>query len=304
MLNAHIMLWLIAIIWGFAFVAESAGAQALEPYSFNSAKFVLAILTLIPLLFIFPHKQIYQTRKLLGYGIFLGLFLFAGFTFQQTGLMYVTAGDAGFISSTYIVIIPIIAMLFGQKIPLTTWTGILVTIAGLYQLSVGPDFSIEKGDVIELIGAFFWACHVLLIGYYAKQLPVIPLAITQFSTAAILSIIMAFTFESPKLSNYLTEWIPILYVSIVGFGFASILQILAQKTVPASISGLIISMSAVFAVFSDWLFMGVIPTYNTYIGSSLILAGMLITQAPSIKRVTNSTKNNFKSNEQNDKDKT
>lgn len=220
-------------------------------------------------------------------GSLLGLFLFAGFTFQQAGLMYINAGDASFISGTYIVIIPLIAMVFGQKTPISTWLGILITIIGLYKLSVGPNSNIEHGDIIELIGAFFWACHVLLIGHYAKTLPAIPLAITQFSFAAILSVCMVFIFETPKLENYLIQWLPILYISVVGFGIASILQIVAQRSVPASISGLIISIAAVFAVIADWLIMDVAPSSNTYLACSLILLGIVVTQYPALKRSPN-----------------
>jgi len=277
MILAHIMLWLTAIIWGSAFVAQSTVTNLLEPNSFNAARFALATITLIPLLYLFPHKQDYQARSLILKGTLLGTVLFTGFGFQQTGLLYVSAGDAGFISSTYIIIVPIIGLAFGEKISRDTWIGIIFAVAGLYTLCIGPNFSINHGDIIELTGAFFWACHLLLISKLSKQFPPIPLAITQFSSAAILASISALLFEQPRLSHFTQEWLPLLYSSLIALGLASLFQIMGQKHVSATISALILSSAAVFAVISDWLFLGTSLSSKSYIGCGLILIGLSIT---------------------------
>jgi len=274
------MLWFTAVIWGAGFVAQSTAMHLLEPNSFNAARFILAAITLTPLLFLFPHKREYKRRVLILGGMLSGTCMFAGFSFQQTGLLYITAGDAGFISSVYIVIVPVIGLTMGHKTHTNTWLGVLFAIVGLYYLSVGPDFSIQKGDVLELIGAFFWAADVLIIGYLSRRLPVIPLAITQFSFAALLAITATLIFETPTLLDFTHEWIPILYAGIVASSIATTLQILGQRDVPASMSALILSTEALFAVIADWLILDVSLTLDAYVGSALILTGMLISQWP------------------------
>jgi len=277
---AHIMLWLTAIIWGVGFVAQSAGMNSLEPHSFNAARFILAAISLIPLLFIFPSKQSYQIRTLVLGGIVGGIFMFTGFTFQQTGLLYTTAGNAGFITSVYIVLVPIIGMAFGQKTARNTWIGITFAIVGLYSLTIGPNLTINYGDALELAGSFFWASHVLVIGYLSKRIPAIPFAITQFCVAAVLAIAAAFIWETPKLENFYLAWVPIAYAGIAASGIACTLQILGQKKVSPSASALILSTEAVFAVIAGWLFMDEVLSFDAYVGCGLILIGMLISQWP------------------------
>lgn len=287
MIRAHIMLWMTAIIWGLSFVAQSSVTSLLEPNSFNAARFVFATLSLTLLLFIFPTKQCYQRRELIKKGVLLGIVLFTGFSFQQAGLDYVSAGDAGFVSSTYIVIVPLIGFMMGQKVTKSTWLGVLIATFGLYFLSVSKNFNIKHGDIIELIGAFFWACHVILISKLAKQFPPIPLATAQFATAALLASIAAYSFEQPKLSHYTQEWAPILYSSVIALGIASIFQILGQKQVSASISALILSTAAIFSLLGDWLIVENALSTRAYIGCGFILAGLIITLIP-CKSTTNS----------------
>jgi len=284
--SSHFILCLTAIIWGTAFVAQSEASQLLGPYSFNAARFTLAAISLSPLLYFIPSKQDYSFPTLILGGMFAGTCLFIAFSFQQSGLNYVTAGDAGFITSTYIVIVPVLAMAMGQETSRYTWIGIFFALTGLYQLSVGPKFSINYGNTLELAGAFFWAFHVLIIGYLSRRLPAIPLAVTQFIMAAMLSIFCALVFETPKLSNFIHEWLPILYTGIVASGIARTLQIIAQKKVAPSTCALILSTEAFFAVVADWLFLDVSLSFEAYVGSGLILTGMLISLWPRQQKIS------------------
>ncbi len=277
---AHIMLWLTAIIWGTGFVAQSAGLNSLGPHSFNAARFILAAISLIPLLYFFPSKQVYKYRSLLLGGLVSGVFMFTGFSFQQTGLLYTTAGNAGFITSVYIVLVPILGMAFGQKTARNTWIGILFAIVGLYSLTIGPNLTINYGDALELAGSFFWASHVLIIGYLSRRLPAIPLAITQFSIAAVLAILATFIWESPKVTDFYQAWLPIVYAGVAASSIACTLQILAQRSIAPSTSALILSTEAVFAVIAGWVFMGEVLSFDAYFGCGLILVGMIISQWP------------------------
>jgi drug/metabolite transporter (DMT)-like permease len=153
---SHLLLLGAAVIWGFAFVAQSVGMDYLEPHSFNAARFLLGALSLLPLWFLMGKKRLPQGRALLLGGVAAGTIMFGGFSFQQIGLLHTTAGNAGFITGMYIVLVPIVAMLLGQSTNKQTWSGVILAVLGLYSLSVGPDFSINKGDFLQLIGAFFW----------------------------------------------------------------------------------------------------------------------------------------------------
>ncbi|MFT2112387.1 DMT family transporter [Marinomonas sp. 2405UD68-3] len=280
---SHVMLWLTAIIWGFAFVAQSTGMENLGPYSFNAARFILATLSLIPLLFIFPSKQSYDVKKLVIVGSIAGAILFIGSSFQQVGLLYTSAGNAGFITSLYIVLVPVFGLALSQKTTKNAWIGIIVALVGFYILTVEPNFTINYGDVLEFIGAIFWACHVLIIGYYARHLPAIPLSIIQCFIATILSIIFAVTTENNRMDDFKSAWLPLLYAGVASSSIAYTLQIIGQKKVSASISALILSTEAVFAVIGGWLFMGEILTSKAYLGCAFILLGMIISQWPKRK---------------------
>ncbi|MCZ2721239.1 DMT family transporter [Marinomonas sp. 15G1-11] len=280
---SHIMLWCTAIIWGFAFVAQSAGMENLGPYSFNAARFAMASCALIPLLFLFPSKQSYQFKKLLIVGSVAGVVLFIGSSLQQIGLLYTSAGNAGFITSLYIVLVPIFGLLLSQKTTRKAWLGIAVAIVGFYILTIEPGFKINYGDALEFIGAMFWASHVLVIGYYSRHLPAIPLSIIQCIITALLSIIAASALEDNSIEDFKAAWLPLLYAGVASSSIAYTLQIIGQKKVSASISALILSTESVFAVIGGWLFMGEILSAKAYVGCAFILLGMIISQWPQKK---------------------
>jgi drug/metabolite transporter (DMT)-like permease len=280
---SHVMLWCTAIIWGFAFVAQSVGMESLGPYSFNAARFTMASCALIPLLFLFPSKLNYSIKKLIIVGSIAGVILFIGSSLQQIGLQYTTAGNAGFITSLYIVLVPIFGLLLSQKTTMKAWVGIAVAIIGFYILTIEPGFKINYGDALEFIGAMFWATHVLVIGYYSRHLPAISLSIIQCIITAILSLIAATTLESHTVEDFKAAWLPLLYAGVASSSIAYTLQIIGQKKVPASISALILSTESVFAVIGGWLFMGEVLSSKAYVGCMFILLGMIISQWPQKK---------------------
>lgn len=277
---AHIFLWATAAIWGFAFVAQSVGMESLGPHSFNAMRFLLATLSLLPLLFIFKPKQSQNNRQLWLGGIAAGSCLFLGFTCQQIGLQYTTAGNAGFITSMYIVFVPILGLMFGHKTERHTWIGVGLSLVGLYSLTVGPNLSINKGDAIELLGTLFWTGHVLLIGYLSRYVSALPLSIVQFFVATLLASITAFTLETPTLEGIKMAWWPLVYAGVASSGIAFTLQTLGQKNVSPSISALILSSEAVFAILGGWIFMEETLSNRALVGCGFIMTGMIISQWP------------------------
>ncbi|MFD1384117.1 DMT family transporter [Rhodanobacter aciditrophus] len=276
----HIFLWLTACIWGFAFVAQSTAMDDIGPHTFNAVRFLLATLSLIPLLLLFKTSQAYDFKKLLICGTSAGTLIFCGFTFQQMGLLYTTAGNAGFITSMYIIFVPLVGLLFKQKIDRLAWVGIGVALVGFYTLTVGPNLSINKGDALELVGTLFWTSHVLFIGYLSRSLPALPLSIMQFAVATVLATLTAFIFEAPTIAGIDAAWWPLVYAGVASSGIAFTLQTLGQRKVIPSTTALILSMEAVFAVIGGWLFMGELLTSQALFGCGLIFTGMIVSQWP------------------------
>ncbi len=278
---SHLLLVTAAAIWGFAFVAQIAGMDYLEPHSFNAARFLLGAISLIPLWFFMGGKRKPQGRTLLLGGVLAGTVMFGGFSFQQFGLLHTTAGNAGFITGMYIVLVPIVGMLLGQTSNKQIWGGVILAVLGLSALSIGPDLKINSGDLLELIGAFFWTGHVIVIGWLSRKVDAISLSISQFIVAALLASLCAFLFEAPAISNFQAAWVPLLYAGIASSGIACTLQIIAQRKVEPSVTALILATEAVFAVMGGWLILGEEVGAKELVGCSLMLAGMIVSQWPS-----------------------
>lgn len=290
---AHLLLIMIAAIWGSGFVAQRAGMETLGPLSFNAARFVLAILSLLPVWWYQQQRLRRETEQTVEYGtvfwaggLLAGTVMFAGFTLQQMGLQYTTAGNAGFITSIYIVLVPLLGLLLGQTTRLYTWVGIGLAVVGLYNLSIGPDFSINQGDWLELLGSLFWAVHVLTLGWLSPRLKdLVGLSILQFVVAACWAIITAQWLEQPHWADFVTAAVPLLYSGFIVSGLGFTLQLVAQRTVSSSVAALILSGEAVFALIAGWLFLGEDVGSKQLFGCSLMLAGMLISQWPEKKQI-------------------
>ena len=291
--SAHFILVLISAIWGSGFVAQRLGLDSLGPFSFNAGRFVLATLALLPIWWWMHRRTLASTAtpknsKLFWLGSALaGSIMFIGFSFQQMGLQYTTAGNAGFITSMYIVIVPLLGLFIGQRTRLLTWAGIGLAVIGLYALSVGPDFQINYGDGLEFIGAFFWAGHVITLGWLSRRISdVVGVSVVQFAIAALWSILAAALFEQPSWAAYQAAIGPLLYSGVIASSLCFTLQIMAQRTVDASVAALILSGEAVFALLVGWLFLNEAVTSKQLIGCSLMLAGILISQWPERKLVS------------------
>ncbi|HMT92851.1 DMT family transporter [uncultured Thiothrix sp.] len=288
--SAHFILVLISAIWGSGFVAQRLGLASLEPFSFNAGRFVLATFSLLPIWWFMRQGQAKppaSETKLFWFGSFLaGTVMSIGFAFQQTGLLYTTAGNAGFITSMYIVIVPLLGLLVGQTTRPLTWVGIVLAILGLYALSVGHDFHINRGDYLEFMGAFFWAGHVITLGWLSRRVSdLVGVSVVQFAVAALWSSLLAVTLEQPSWPNYQAALWPLVYSGLIASSLCFTLQIIAQRTVDASVAALILSCESVFALWVGWLFLEEAVNAKQLFGCSLMLAGILISQWPERKLV-------------------
>ncbi len=278
-LRAELLLLLTALIWGFAFVAQRVGMEYIGPYLFNAARFALGCLPLIP--FVMRNTSGPLTAHLLRAApgsLLAGLFLFIGSSFQQVGLVYTTAGKAGFITGLYVILVPIMGLLLKQRIGLRSWIGALTATVGLYLLSVKPPFSIAYGDALVLISALFWAGHVLIIGRLSRQIDWAALAFLQFLTCSLLSTGIALFTEPIALQPLTDAALPILYGGVLSVGVAYTLQVVAQRKAPASHAAIILSLETVFAAFGGWLLLDETMRLRGLAGCGLMLVGMLVSQ--------------------------
>jgi drug/metabolite transporter (DMT)-like permease len=282
-MKSNLLLLITAVIWGFAFVAQRAGMEFVGPFTFNTARFLLGSISLIPLLIInqrrkVQNEQILTKKNLISGGLAAGLCLFLGAAFQQTGLVHTSAGKGGFITGFYIILVPILGLLIKQKTSILTWAGAMISIIGLYFLSVNESFKINIGDILVLIGAFFWAFQILVIGFFSNRTDPIKLSSTQFMICAILSFLSALIDEKIIIENILSASIPILYAGIFSAGIAFTLQIVAQKEAHPSNAAIIMSLEAVFAVIGGWLILDETIPARGLIGCAFMLAGMILSQ--------------------------
>ncbi len=275
-----------AIIWGFAFVAQRAGMDYVGPFTFNGIRFAIGSLSLLPLV-LMSREQRTATNKILPNpglktilfgGAALGLALFSGASLQQIGLVYTTAGKAGFITGLYVIMVPVLGLFWKQQPKIGTWIGVILAAIGLYFLSVTEQFTIEMGDLLVLIGAIFWAAHVLIVGWLSPRINPIKLAFSQYVACSILSLITASVVELITLSSIFEAAIPILSAGLLSVGIAYTLQVIAQRDAHPAHAAILLSLEAVFAAVGGWLILGEIISPRGLVGCGLMLAGMLLSQ--------------------------
>jgi len=288
-LKSDSLLLLTAFIWGTTFVAQRMGMDHIGPMTYNASRFALGAITLMPLILVLRRAGVAPRRKasrrfLLWGGALAGLALFGGASFQQMGLLYTTAGKAGFITSLYVVLVPLMGLFLGHRCGWFLWLGVALAVAGLYLLSVTESFTIGRGDLLVLVSAFFWAIHVQLIGYLAKRGSPLRIAWVQFVVCSALSLAAAVLTEEVTLAGVREATIPILYGGILSAGVAFTLQVVCQRTSPPAHAAIIMSLETVFAALAGWLVLSERLDLRDIAGCVLMLAGLMVVQLPPLLR--------------------
>lgn len=277
-IKADLILLLVAIIWGSAFVAQRVAAQNISVYLFNGTRFMLGTIVLLPFLFrsrsnLHMPKTGYPTMML------AGLLLFAGTSLQQHGMRWTTAANAGFITGLYVVLIPIILALFIRQPPRKViWLAAILASLGLFLLSTGGSLRLAPGDAFELLGALMWALHVLLIGWLVKRVDIFALSVIQYSVCSALSLALAFLMESNSFGNLSGYLWTVLYTGIFSIGIGYTLQAVGQKVAPPADAAIILSLEAVVAATAGWLLLGENLSGIQVAGCGLMLVSMVIAQ--------------------------
>jgi drug/metabolite transporter (DMT)-like permease len=291
-IKVNLLLLITAIIWGTSFVVQKLGMNYIDPFTFGASRFLLGAIVLVPVIMIFDKlgkrnettkiektkKVKFKTRDLLIGGVLCGTALFLGASAQQWGIVYTTAGKAGFITALYIVLVPLIGIFMHKKVNLITWLGVGLAVIGLYLLTIKDGFSIQKGDAIVLIGTVFWALQIIFVDMYVDKTDGIKLSFVQFVTAGLLSAIASVLFESPSISGIIACAGPIIYAAIMVVGVAYTLQIIGQKYTNPTVAAIILSMESVFAVISGAIFLNESTNMRESFGCVLVFVSVLVTQ--------------------------
>ncbi len=287
-----IMLTLCALIWGTAFIAQSVGAQYVGPLTFNFSRSILASLFLFPCIFLFDalagkKLSLWGTEdnaarhRLLRGGIICGLILTADSLVQQIGMAYTTVGKGGFITSLYIIIVPILGRcFFGRTVHFQQWVSVLLASIGMYFICLSGVVSVNKGDLYILVSAFCFAIHILSVEYFAQDVDGVRFSFLQFLACTVANGLLMFIFENPTTEQINLALIPILYAGIMSSGIAYTLQILGQAKVNAVLSSMLLSLESVFAVLSGWLILNQVLTLRELFGCCLVFSAIILAQLP------------------------
>lgn len=284
-LAGNLMLLLTALIWGVAFVAQSVSMDFIGPFTFNGIRSIIGGLSLLPVLAVLRRrgapKPVGERRRmtLIG-GVCCGLVLFAASSFQQFGLVEADPGKAGFITTLYIVIVPLAGLLFGRRVRPLVWVAVLLAAGGLYCLCVKASFEIGRGDLLVLCSAFLFSVHILVIDFFSPRVDGVLMSCVQFFVAGALGILCMFLFEAPKMDRILACWLPILYAGVLSTGVGYTLQIIAQKNTNPTVASLLMSLESVFAALAGWLLLGEVFTGRELAGMVLMMGAVILAQLP------------------------
>ncbi len=281
--TADLLLLLTALLWGFAFAFQRMGNEFVGPFTYNGVRFALGAASLIPVIRYLDRKRVEKPLAPPPFPFWMaallaGVILTVGSALQQVALLYTTAGKAGFITGCYVVITPLLGMAFGQRAARGHWAGAVCAAVGLFLLSVTDSFTLAPGDGLVLIGAVFWACHVLALSWLAPRFDPVRLACGQFVVCAALHLVVAVIRETITLQGLWAAAVPILYGGVVSVGVAYTLQVVAQRRANPTHAAVILSLETVFAAAGGWLLLNETLGPRGLFGCGLMLAGMLVSQ--------------------------
>ena len=304
-MQSNILLLITAFIWGSAFVAQKSGMEYIEPFTFNGIRTFIGGLVLIPVILIMNRgkaaeetlsqgEKKQQNKLLVIGGVCCGTVLFIASSLQQFGVMYTTAGKAGFITTLYVVMVPIISILIGKKIRPIMWLCVIMGAVGLYLLCMtDASFKLTFGDTLVLLCAVAFSVHIMVVDHFSPKMDGVKLSCIQFITAGTLGLIGMIIFENPNLDAILQCWLPILYAGVLSSGVGYTLQVVAQKHAEPTVASLLMSLESVFAVIAGAILLHEVMSPRELFGCVVIFAAVIIAQLPSKEeRMEKRLKNN------------
>ena len=288
-----ILLFITAVIWGVAFVAQSAGMDYVGPYTFNAVRCLLGGIVLIPCVFFLTRSAKKEQKKdgtaskmpvmdrpkdLLIGGLICGFMMFVSTTLQQVGSAYTTVAKAGFITALYIIIVPILGIFLKRKAGLKIWISVVIALVGLYLLCMKGSLSLSKGDFLILICSICFAIHIMVVDHFTEKVSGTKLSCIQFLFAGALSSVLMFLFEEPHWADIGAAWLPICYAGILSCGVAYTFQIIGQRGTDPTIASLILSLESVVSVLAGWILLGETLSPREILGCVLMFGAIILAQ--------------------------
>ena len=291
---SSMLLLLAALIWGFAFTAQSLCTDYIGPFTYGTVRFFIGGTVLLPMIPIYakiekkqadasdnnPSDRPKSLKKLFIGGILCGVFLCAASVLQQAGIETTTPGKAGFITALYVVLVPVFGIFLRKKTPLIVWISVCLAVPGLYLLCVSSGFSIAKGDLLILGSALLFAFHILIIDHFSPLVNSVALSCIQFYTGAVFSGVLMLIYEQPSINAIMQCLAPILYIGVFSTGVAYTLQVIMQKNTNPTVASLLLSFESVFSVIGGWLILGQTLTARELCGCILMFAAVILSQLP------------------------
>lgn len=285
-------LLLTAFIWGIAFVAQSVGMKYIGPFTFNSVRFFIGGVILIPVIIFLNNRnkkeiisQSIQTSEekkkyTVWGGILCGILICSASTFQQMGICRTSVGKAGFITALYIIIVPLLGIFLHKGITILLGISTIIAMLGFYLLCISGQIEINSGDILVLICAFIFSLHILVIDYFSPKGNGVAISCIQFFVSALISGVFMFIFEKPVISQILSAYVPILYAGVLSCGVAYTLQIIGQQKMEPTVASLILSLESVFSALAGWFILKQGLSMKELIGCMLVFIAVILAQLP------------------------
>lgn len=287
--SSTLLLLLTAIIWGSAFSAQTMAVESIGPFTVNATRFFIGGLFLIPVILVLDRKKPEEEKKLnptlIKGGVLCGLVLGIASSLQQIGLKEgVSAGKAGFITTLYMVIVPIISIFLGKKLSFRIWTSVVIATAGLVCLSLNESLSVQTRDIYVMLCAVAFAVHILVIDKFSSSVDCVKMSCIQFFVAGVCCAVPMLVFETSDFSGFSSAILPILYVGIFSSGVAYTLQIVSQKNLDPTVASIIMSLESVFSAIFGFIILNQVMSLKEIIGCILVFAAITILQLPEKKQ--------------------
>ena len=277
---------LASFVWGMAFSAQSTAMKYIQPFTFVFLRSTITCLALILAMPLFrrigggDHRTAATLAQHLRAGIPIGLFLVAATILQQIGLVYTTPAKSGFVTALYIVMVPLLGLLFGRRVRWSVWLGVALSLTGLILLCVQSDMSVNVGDLFTLGSALMFSGQILMVGRYAAGMDAVKLSAIQFGTCAVVAGVIACAMETPTWSGILACWQSILYVAIFSGAMGYTLQMVGQKYADPTLASLLMCLESVFAALGGWVLLGQSLLPRELLGCALMLCASIVAQLP------------------------
>ena len=278
-LKCSLLLFISAAIWGMAFAVQRKGMDYIGPFTFTFFRSVLGSLALLPAALLSSEKSESSKTLFIG-GAVCGIALGVATCLQQYGLLYTTAGKAGFISVLYIIMIPLAGMFFGRRCPTRIWLSVIAATAGTALLCLGENFSINNGDIYEFLCAVGFTVQIMAVSHFSSRVNAYKFTCIEFMFCALTSAVPMLMTETVSLGAVCSAWLPLLYMGILSSGIGYTFQIIGERGLPPTVAALIMSLESCIAVIGGWLILGQTLSAREALGCIIMFAAIITAQLP------------------------